>query len=97
MTNKELLKQYLDSEEGKAIMLLIAYTIRKSPTEKDDIVLDNIDDVVDVIAEKVGEIADNSPTDQDAKNAGVLLLEKIAEFTKTKWDDRAVAIVKALL
>lgn len=94
---KEFLEKYIESEEGQSIKTLIAYTIRKTPTEKDDIILENADEAAEVLSKMLAEIQDVNPTDKEAKDAGVSILKSIALLTKTKWDDRAVAILNAIL
>ena len=97
MTPEEFLKKYLESEEGSAILTLIAYTIRRTPTEADDAILENTGESIVVIADAFSKLKDVVPSDSDAKKAGILLLEKIAALTKTPWDDRVVALLKPFM
>jgi len=97
MTVKEKLQMYLDSQVGVDIKTLLAFTIRKTPTLKDDEILDSIDDIKDVISDAIDAVADVYPTDQEAKEAGVRILESVTKLTETPWDDRAVGILRLLL
>ena len=94
---KEQIKQYLESEVGQDVQTLIAYTILKTPTQVDDEVLDNVDDITEIIKAAVENINSLNPTDKDAKKAGVGILEKVAKLTKTAWDDRIIAILKPFI
>ena len=96
-TIKQKMDEYLESEIGQDIMTLLAYTVRRTATTKDDEILDNIDDVKDSISEAIDKIADVYPDDKEAKEAIIRVLTLVAGLTKTKWDDRAVGIVKLLL
>ena len=93
----EQIKKYIESEEGKAIVTLIAYTIRKTPTEADDAILEKSDEMAKVIASALSNAREQIPTDKEAKRAGVVLLESIAKQTKTKIDDAIVAILKKIV
>ena len=93
----EQIKKYIESEEGKAIVTLIAYTIRKTPTEADDAILEKSDEMAKIIAAALSDAREQIPTDKDAKIAGVVLLESIAKQTKTKIDDAIVAILKKIV
>jgi hypothetical protein len=94
---KEQIEQFLDSPEATAALTLLAYGIEKTPTQTDDQVLAVIADYTDLIAKKIEEIAAQKPTDQDAKKAAIIILEKIASLTATKWDDFAVGILKKFI
>lgn len=93
----EKMRQYTDSEIGKSVRTLIAYTIRKTETLKDDEILDNVAEIKDVIAEVIASIAEVTPTDKDAKTAALVILTNVAALTKTKWDDRLIPIIKLFL
>lgn len=97
LTLKERVQAALATEEAKNIKLLIAFLILKTKTEKDDEILDNIDEVADMIAAELSTINEFNPTDKDAKEAGIQLLKKIASLTKTKWDDRALNILDFII
>lgn len=90
---EQKLKDYLQSPEGIAIQVLIAFTIGATPTIKDDEIVQNVDMVTDVIKSAIKKIAESEPTAKEAKQAGVLILEKVASMTKTKWDDRIVSVL----
>jgi len=97
MEIKDKLGVYLNSQIGKDIQTIAAYTVRKTATEKDDEILDNVDDVNDVISDFIDGIADIEPTDKEAKDAVLRILKQIAAQTKTKVDDMIVGIVDTVL
>lgn len=90
---KEQIEQFLASDEAKAVFTLAAYAIKKTKTQKDDAILEDINEYATLIASKIKEIADQEPTDKDAKEAGVAILKKIASMTETKWDDFVVNLL----
>lgn len=94
---KEQIELFLSSPEAEAVLTLAAYAVEKTPTTKDDEVLEDLSDYSDLIAEKIRAIAEQKPTDDDAKKAVLVILEKIASLTETKWDDLIVNIAKKLL
>jgi hypothetical protein len=99
-TSKEIVEKmqdYIESEVGQDIQTIIAYTVRKTKTLKDDEILDNIDDVKDVVSIAIDNIADITPTDKEAKQAIVRLLEAVANLTPTRWDNRAIPIIEMFL
>lgn len=94
---KEQVELFLNSPEAEAVLTLMAYAVEKTKTETDDQVLVGMADYSELIAEKIQFIAEKQPTDKDAKLAAVVILEKIASLTETKWDDLIVSIAKKLL
>jgi hypothetical protein len=90
---KEQIEAFLNTPEAAAVLTLTAYAILKTPTKEDDLVVDNISDYTDILAEKLKEIADAEPTDAEAKEATMVLARKISQATTNKWDDRAVAVL----
>lgn len=89
--------EFLNSETGEAVKTLIAYAIRKTKTEQDDIVLDNIDEVAGIIAENIQDIADKHPEDKEAKESVMIILRQVVKATETKWDDRILAVVDTVI
>jgi hypothetical protein len=101
----EDMQKYIESEIGQAAITLIAYTVKRTPTQKDDAILQDADAILqdaDAIATTVaGALAamadQQQPTDKDAKRAAVVVLEAVAKETKTKIDDVAVALIKRFI
>ena len=93
----EKFKGYIDSEVGQAVLTLGAYTIKTTKTAKDNEIVDNADEVVNVIAESLKKLNDLEVTTDDAKAAAMVILKAIAEATPTKWDDRVIPIVDLFL
>ena len=83
----------LETQAAKDVKTLIAYAVRKSATLKDDEILANADQYATLIAENLRQIADQNPSDKDAKEAGMRLLKEIAAQTETKWDDAVIKVV----
>jgi hypothetical protein len=96
-TVSDKMQGYVDSQVGQDIQTIVAYTVRKTKTLVDDEILDNIDDVKDVISAAIDNMADKTPTDDEAKKAIVSLLEAVANLTPTRWDNRAIPIVEMFL
>jgi len=94
---KEQVELFLDSPESLAVLTLMAYAVEKTKTETDDQVLVELADYSDLIAEKIQYIAGKQPTDKDAKEAAIVILEKIASVTETKWDDMVVGLAKRFI
>ena len=94
---KEQVELFLDSPEAEAVLILVAYAVEKTPTTQDNEVLEDLSDYTDLLAEKIRVIAESKPTDADAKKAALVILEKIASLTETKWDDIVVGIAKKVL
>ena len=97
MEISEKMKVYLDSEVGKAAMKLVAYTINATKTVKDDEILDNVDDVIGVVAEAINNIANVEVSTDEAKAAAMAIIKAIALATPGKWDDRVVPIIDLFL
>jgi hypothetical protein len=86
-------QELLNSQNGKDIKTLLAFTINKTETIQDNEIVENIDQVVDIVAANIEEIAHQKPTEKEAKDAAMRTLKSIAEMTPNKWDDRAIAII----
>ena len=97
MEISEKMKVYLDSEVGKAAIKLVAYTINSTKTIKDDEILDNVDDVIGVVAEAINNIANVEVSTDEAKAAAMAIIKAIALATPGKWDDRVVPIIDLFL
>ena len=97
MEISEKMKVYLDSEMGKAAMKLVAYTINATKTVKDDEIIDNVDDVIGVVAEAINNIANVEVSTDEAKAAAMAIIKAIALATPGKWDDRVVPIIDLFL
>jgi len=93
----EKMKVYLESEVGQAALKLINYTIKSTKTLKDDEILDNVDEIVDIVSETINSLADVTVTTTEAKESAMVILKKIAEATPTKWDDRLIPIIDMFL
>ena len=91
---KEKARLYLESQISKDIQTITAFTIRKTKTEKDDEIIDNIAEVKDILADVIDGVAKANPTESEAKQAAIRILEQVALLTKTPWDDRLVAVLK---
>jgi len=96
MTEQQI-KDFLETKEVQAVLLLVAWTILKTKTVKDDQVLDVISEYTDLLAAELKKIAEAQPTDDDAKDAGIILLQKVASETETTWDDFVVNILKRIV
>jgi hypothetical protein len=83
----------LETQEAKDVKTLIAYAVKKTGTLKDDEILTNIDQVAGLVAKNLAEIADQNPTDKDAREAVMRILRSVAAQTSTKWDDRILAVL----
>lgn len=90
---RQRVTELLETPEAKATKTLVAFSIRKSKTVKDDEILDNIDEVADLISANIKEVADQNPTDKEAKDAAMVLLKSVSKATSNKWDDAAVAVL----
>jgi hypothetical protein len=91
------MKNYVDSEVGNDIKTLIAFTIRKTATLKDDEIIDNIDEVKDIVSDAIDDIADVTPTEQEAKEAVMRTLKLIVSLTLNRWDDRIVSLIDLVI
>lgn len=90
MNNKTI--EFLQSEQGEQLGKILAYAIQNTPTEKDNQVIDAGQAVSNWISD-----LDEEVTTREAMKAGVSILKLLAEKTKTKWDDRALKALDALL
>lgn len=93
----EKMKVYLESEVGVAVLKLINYTVKSTKTLKDDEILDNVDEIIDIVSETINNIADVTVTTTEAKDSAMVILKTIAEATPNKWDDRLIPIVDMFL
>ena len=84
---KEQIEDYLQSQEAKDVVTLLAYTLDQTDTDVDNQVVAQVADYVDLFAEKLKEVEAENPTGKEAIQAALRLAKKIAEKTKTKWDD----------
>jgi hypothetical protein len=91
------MEKYVESEIGNDIKTLIAFTIRKTKTLKDDEIIDNIDEVKDIVSDAIDDIADVTPTEQEAKEAVMRTLKLIVSLTPNKWDDRIISLIDLVL
>ena len=97
MVDKKQIKEYLDSEIGQDIQVLTAFTIKATPTKKDDEFVEKADDAAEMINQLLKNVNELAPTEKEAKQAAVRVLERVAKLTKTKWDDRIIAILKPFI
>lgn len=87
----------MKTPEAIDIKTLVAFSVRKTKTLTDDEILDNIDEIVQTVSENIKEVAEQRPTDKEAKDAAVRILKSVAAHTETKWDDRAVKILDIII
>lgn len=92
MTEQKIINA-LQTQEAQDIKTLIAYAVKKSSTLKDDEILANADKYAELIANNLKEIADQNPTDKEAKAAGMRILKALATQTKTPWDDTVLRVL----
>lgn len=92
MTEQKIIDS-LQTQEAQDIKTLIAYAVKKSSTLKDDEILANADKYAELIAANLKEIADQNPSDKEAKAAGMRILKALAAQTKTPWDDAVLKVV----
>lgn len=92
MTEEKIIES-LQTQEAQDVKTLIAYAVRKSATLKDDEILANADKYAELIAANLKEIASQSPTDKEAKAAGMRILKALAAQTKTPWDDAVLKVI----
>ena len=91
------IKETLNSPQAIDIKTVLAYGIKKTGTLTDDEIAEHADLIAEEIAKSLKTVNTLEPTDKQAKDAGVRLLEWVASLTSTKWDDRAVRILKVLI
>ncbi len=90
LTVAEKARVYFKSEVGQNIITVLAYGIKKSETTTDDDIVANGAEIAEVLTEALQQISDESPTEKEAKKAGVETLKWIADQTKTPLDNIAV-------
>lgn len=93
MEVKEKMKQYIESELGQDVVTILAYTIKKTATTKDDEIVNNSAEISEVIADALTKVDKLNPTEKEMKEAVIGILKKVAAETSTKWDDRAVKVL----
>jgi hypothetical protein len=89
---KEQVEGYLNGDIANDIIIISAYAIDKTPTETDNEVIADIADYGDLIAEKLKEVEEITPTEKEAIQAALRIAQKIAEQTKTNWDDIIIGL-----
>lgn len=94
MEVKERMKQYIESELGQDVITVLAYTIKKTATTKDDEIVNNSAEISEVIADALSKVDTLNPTEKEMREAAIGILEKVVKETSTKWDDRALKILK---
>lgn len=97
MEVKEKMKEYIESELGQDVITILAYTIKKTSTTKDDEIVNNSAEISEVIADALAKVDTLTPTEKEMKEAVVGILEKVVTETDTKWDDRALKILKMFI
>jgi hypothetical protein len=81
------------TQEAKDVKTLLAFAVLKTKTLTDDEIVENIDEIVSLVAENIKDVAEQKPTDQEAKDAAFRILKSVAAKTKTPWDDRVIKII----
>lgn len=92
-TLKERVIENLNAPIGKDIAVVLSYVINKTSTDKDNIIVEEIDDIIQVIAEKVKSLT-IKPTPKEAKVSVVNILTLVTDRTKNKWDNIIISIIK---
>ncbi len=92
---KQKLQEILDSPNGVAIEVLLAYIIKKTSTDVDNKIVVNANEIADILSSNLKMINNliNTVTVKQAKAEAMVLVRWLAEQTETKWDDRAVAFL----
>ena len=93
----EKFNEYVNSPVGQAVLTLGAYTIKSTKTTKDNEIVDNVDEIVNQLADALSKLNATEVTTDEAKAAVMVILKTIAEATPTKWDDRLIPIVDLFL
>lgn len=88
---------YVNSETGLEIQTLVAYTIRETPNEVDDAILDDSAAITEVINTAVVNMAGKNPTKVEALAAGMNLLGKIIVLSGNKWALRIFNLLKKFI
>lgn len=96
---KEKIIELLSSQEADAVCTIAAYTIKKTPTEADNVAVKNIAQYSDAIEEKVATIGSriDKVDNKDALKAAALLLQKVAQQAGNRWVKLAASILKKIL
>lgn len=84
---------FIESKETKAAATLVSYQIRNSDTERDDEVLENIDEYAQAFAGLVRETAIANPNEREAKKSLGVIVHHLVKKTKTKLDDFAARFI----
>ena len=93
----EKFNEYINSPVGQAVLTLGAYTIKSTKTTKDNEIVDNVDEIVNQLADALSKLNATEVTTDEAKAAVMVILKTIAEATPTKWDDRLIPIIDMFL
>ena len=93
----EKFNEYVNSPVGQAVLTLGAYTIKLTKTTKDNEIVDNVDEIVNQLADALSKLNATEVTTDEAKAAVMVILKTIAEATPTKWDDRLIPIIDMFL
>ena len=93
----EKFNEYINSPVGQAVLTLGAYTIKSTKTTKDNEIVDNVDEIVNQLADALSKLNATEVTTDEAKAAAMVILKIIAEATPTKWDDRLIPIIDMFL
>jgi len=96
MDISDKIKDLLNTPEALDVKLLTAYAVKKSGTLTDDEIVENADVIAATIAYSLRQVNSIEPTEKQAKEAAIRMLEKLAKQTATRWDDRAVKILRVL-
>lgn len=89
---KEQVQGYLNSDIANDVIVISAFAIDKTPTEKDNEVIADISEYGDLIADKLKEIEELNPTEKEAIQAALRIAQQIAEQTKANWDDIIIGL-----
>ena len=93
----EKFNEYINSPVGQAVLTLGAYTIKSTKTTKDNEIVDNVDEIVNQLADALSKLNATEVTTDEAKAAVMVILKTIGEATSTKLDDRLIHIIDMFL
>lgn len=93
---KEQVEAYLNGEIAEDVLIVSAFAIDKTPTEKDNEAVASIAEYGDLIAEKLAKVEAMNPTEKEAIQAALRIAQKIAEQTETKWDDLIIGMASKI-
>jgi len=93
---KEQIEEYLQTQIAKDVKTVLAFTIDKTKTEVDNQVVAGTAEYAELIGEELAEVELMEPTEKDALDAAIRILQVIAEQTKTKIDDIVVGLMAKL-